>query len=233
MTESKTAPRKSDAKTGPKPYRLYFAPTPNGQKIAIFFEEAHIPYTLRRMDLSAGDQHKPAFLKLNPNGKMPALVDPHGPGGTAFGLFESGAILLYLGRKHGAFYPLTEVERSRVEQWLFFQMASLGPMSGQAYHFSKLARDEPARAAYGRERYGTEVRRLYRVMDGHLKDREWFADRISIADFAVYPWIFPGLVGEEAWEGCKHLRDWHTRMGARKGVQRGMAVGEADSGEAS
>ena len=209
----------------PKPYTLHFAPTPNGKKITVFLEEAQIPYKLKKMDLSAGDQFKPGFLKISPNNKMPALVDPDGPGGEAFSVFESGAILLYLGRKHGAFYPLTEAARSTVEQWLFFQMASVGPMSGQAYHFRKLSKDEPARAAYGLQRYGEEVHRLYRVMDKHLTAREFFADQISIADFAIYPWIFPKLVGEEMWEECANLRGWYDRLGARPGVQRGMAVG--------
>ena len=189
----------------------------------MFFEEARVPYTLKRMDLSEGDQHKPAFLKISPNGKMPALVDPDGPGGKAHSVFESGAILLYLGRKYGAFYPITEAERSRVEQWLMFQMGSVGPMTGQAHHFAKLAEDEPARAAYGRERYGTEVRRLFRVMDAHLSGREWFADALSIADFAIYPWLFPELA-KDAWGECEALRSWHERMGAREGVRRGMAV---------
>ena len=207
-----------------EPYQLHFAPTPNGYKVSILLEEAQLPYALKSMDLGAGDQDAPAFRKISPNGKMPALVDPDGPGGEPFSVFESGAILLYLGRKHGAFLPLTEAARSRVEQWLMFQMASLGPMSGQAYHFNQLAEDEPARAAYGRERYGAEVRRLYRVMDAHLEGREWFADQCSIADFAVFPWIYPELAGE-AWDECGHLRAWHARIGARPGVRRGMAVG--------
>ena len=218
----------TDAKTAkPKPYTLHFAPTPNGKKITVFLEEAQIPYKLKRMDLSEGDQFKPAFLKISPNNKMPALVDPAGPGGEKFPVFESGAILLYLGRKHGAFYPLTQGEQSRVEQWLMFQMASLGPMSGQAYHFQNLAKTEPVNADYGLQRYTDEVRRLYRIMDTHLAAREHFADQLSIADFAVYPWIYPEIVGEEAWEAATNLRGWHERLGARAGVRRGMAVGES------
>ena len=209
-----------------KPYTLHFAPTPNGKKITIFLEEAQVPYKLKRMDLKAGDQFKPSFLKISPNNKMPALVDPQGPGGEKFSVFESGAILLYLGRKHGAFLPLTEAARSTVEQWLMFQMASVGPMSGQLYHFKTLSDEEPARAAYGLQRYGEEVHRLYRVMDTHLAAREYFAEQVSIADFAIYPWIFPDLVGDELWEECVNLRGWHERMGARPGVQRGMAAGQ-------
>lgn len=220
MTDKAAKPPKA-----PRPYILHFAPTPNGKKITVFFEEAQIAYKLKTLDLSAGDQKKPAFTKLNPNQKMPVLVDPNGPGGESFSIFESGAILLYLGRKHGAFYPLTEAARSRVEQWLMFQMASVGPMSGQAYHFEKLSKDEPARAAYGRDRYGAEVRRLYRVMDAHLGHSDWFGDQISIADFAIYPWIFPKLVGE-VWEECENLKAWHAKMGERPGVQRGMAAGK-------
>ena len=208
----------------PKPYTLHYAPTPNGKKITVFLEEARIPYRVKRMDLKEGDQFKPAFLKISPNNKMPALVDPQGPGGEMFSVFESGAILMYLGRKHGAFYPITEAARSEVEQWLFFQMASVGPMSGQAYHFKALAEDEPARATYGKERYTEEVQRLYRVMDKHLAAREWFGEQISIADFAIYPWIFPKLPGPEVWDACVNLRAWHDRMAAREGVKRGMAV---------
>jgi len=212
----------------PKPYTLHFAPTPNGEKITIFLEEAHIPYKVRKMDLSEGDQHKPAFRKISPNGKMPALVDPDGPNGEKFTVFESGAILLYLGRKHGAFYPLTRAAQSRVEQWLFFQMASIGPMSGQAYFYKNLAKTEPVTADHGKERYTTEVQRLYRVMDKHLSKQDYFGDEVSIADFAIYPWIFSRIPGEEVWEECKHLRAWHERMGARPGVKRGMAVGSPE-----
>ena len=210
------------------PYTLHFAPTPNGHKITIFLEEAQLPYKTKRIRLSEGDQFKPAFLKISPNNKMPALVDPEGPGGEKFSVFESGAILQYLGRKHGAFYPLTEAARSRVEQWLFFQMSGLGPMSGQAYHFRKLARDEPARAAYGRDRFVAEVQRLYRVMDTHLAGREYCADTYSIADMAIYPWIFPRLPGDETWEQCTNLRGWYEKLGERPGLQRGMAVGSDD-----
>jgi|GEM_PF-831265 len=229
MSDTKPA-NKTASKAGakPKPVTLHYAPTPNGKKITIMLEEARIPYKLKRMTLGEdGDQFKPGFLKISPNNKMPALVDPDpafgAPDGNTFSVFESGAILIYLGRKYGAFYPITEAERSRVEQWLMFQMASIGPMSGQAYHFMTLAEDEPARAAYGRERYMAEVQRLYRVMDTHLSKREWFAEAVSIADFAIYPWIFPKLVGD-VWEECEHLRAWHARMGARDGVTRGMAV---------
>jgi GST-like protein len=210
----------------PKPYTLHYAPTPNGKKITIFFEEAHIPYKIKKVDLGKGDQFKPAFLKISPNNKMPALVDPNGPGGESFSVFESGAILQYLGRKHGAFYPLTEAARSRVEQWLFFQMASLGPMSGQAYYWRKLNSKKPKEAKHGLERYTKEVQRLYGVMDTYLKKRDSFGDQLSIADFAIYPWIFPRLPGEEEWESYTHLRAWYAKMGERPGVQRGMAIGE-------
>jgi len=208
------------------PYTLHFAPTPNGHKITIFMEEAQIPYKVKKVDLGEGDQFKPAFLKISPNNKMPALVDPNGPNGEKFSVFESGAILQYLGRKHGAFYPLTEAARSRVEQWLFFQMANLGPMSGQAYYWRKLAQKKPKVAEHGLERYTKEVQRLFRVMDKQLKGQDWFADQLSIADMAIYPWIFPRLPGDEVWTECKNLRAWHKRMGERPGVQRGMAVGE-------
>lgn len=205
-----------------KPYQLYFWPTPNGKKITIFLEEARLPYKIKPVNIGEREQFKPAFLKISPNNKMPALVDPHGPSGKPIALFESGAILQYLGRKTGAFYPITERERVEVDQWLFFQMASIGPMSGQGYHFRGL----PAAKAnpYAVSRFTKEVKRLYGVMDKQLSSRDFIAGAYSIADMALYPWILPKPLGQDM-DDFPNLQAWRTRMSARGGVKKGMSVG--------
>jgi len=152
---------------------------------------------------------------------MPALVDPNGPGGEKISVFESGAILQYLGRKHGAFYPIIERARVEVDQWLFFQMASIGPMSGQAYHFKNLKGKDAN--PYGVKRYRDEVLRLYGVMDKQLKRQDFIAGAYSVADIAIFPWIIPDLLGE-AFDDFKHLKAWHERIGARPAVIKAMAV---------
>lgn len=205
-----------------KPYQLYFWPTPNGKKIAIYLEEARLPYEIVPVNISKREQFAPEFLKISPNNKMPALIDPDGPGGEPLSVFESGAILQYLGRKTGAFYPITERARAEVDQWLFFQMASIGPISGQCYHFRGL----PSVKAnpYGAGRFTAEVTRLYGVMNTQLKDKDFIAGALSIADMALYPWILPKPLGQNM-EDFPHLQAWRERMAARPGVEKGMSVG--------
>ena len=172
-----------------KPIELYFADTPNGWKISIMLEECKIPYKIVSVNIGKGEQFKPSFLKISPNNRIPAIVDPNGPGGKPISVFESGAILQYLGRKSGKFYPKNERERSNVDQWLFWQMGGLGPMAGQAHHFRMYAPQfTKEKLNYSVKRYTNEVNRLYGVMNKQLRKNEYLAGRYSIADMAVYPW---------------------------------------------
>ena len=201
---------------------LYFWPTPNGFKIAIMLEEAALPYRVHPVDINAGQQFAAPFLKISPNNKMPAIVDPDGPDGNPIAIFESGAILQYLARKAEVLYPSNERKRAGVDQWLFWQVGGLGPMSGQSLHFRKYAADK---IPYGIERYSTEVARLYGVMERQLATRPYLAGDYSIADIASYPWIlrWPDLGIDIA--GYPRIKSWMERIGARSAVQRGMAVG--------
>ncbi|MBF2755680.1 MAG: glutathione S-transferase N-terminal domain-containing protein [Gammaproteobacteria bacterium AqS3] len=205
-------------------YQLYFAPTPNGWKITIFFEEANIPYDLRYVNLGAGDQFKPEFLAISPNNRMPALVDPDGPGGESIALFESGAILLYLAEKTGQFLPADAHRRQAVLCWLFWQMGGLGPMAGQLSHFVNYAPKEGN--DYAHDRYAREYDRLFAVMDGQLERSEWLGgDDFSIADMACFPWVLPYKRFGQAMDGFTHLRRWFDAMKTREGVRRGVDVG--------
>ncbi len=169
-----------------KPIELYYWPTPNGWKISIMLEECGLPYVVRPVDISKGEQFAPQFLKISPNNRMPAIVDPDGPGGRPISVFESGAILQYLGRKTGKFYPRDERARVAVDEWLFWQMGGLGPMAGQAIHFRRYA---PEPIPYALARYTDEVNRLYGVMNTRLAEREFLAGRYSIADIACVGWV--------------------------------------------
>lgn len=201
---------------------LYYAPTPNGQKLRLFLEETGLPHRIVPVRLSAGEQHAPAFRDVSPNGKIPAIVD-HAPadGGAPLPMFESGAILLYLAEKTGALLPRAPRARGEALQWLFWQMAGLGPMAGQAGYFRVFA-PEPVPAAI--ERYTRELARLYGVLDRRLTGREWIAgDDCSIADIACYPWIVPHRAHGQALEYFPQLARWFARMGARPGTQRAYA----------
>ena len=205
---------------------LYCWPTPNGFKISIMLEEAELPYRVHYVDINAGQQFDPAFLKISPNNKMPAIVDQDGPDGNPIAIFESGAILQYLARKAEVFYPSNERRRADVDQWLFWQIGGLGPMSGQALHFRKYATEN---VPYGVDRYTKEVARLYGVMERQLASRPYLAGDYSIADIACYPWIsrWPDLglaIGD-----FPHIKDWLERVGGRPGVQRGMALGKDEA----
>lgn len=204
-----------------KPIDFYFWTTPNGFKIRIMLEECGLAYRVRPVDIGKGDQFKPAYLKISPNNKMPAIVDPQGPGGRPISVFESGAILQYLGRKTGQFYPEEERARVEVEQWLFWQVGGLGPMAGQAHHFRVYA---PKKVAYGIERYTTEVTRLYGVLDKRLRGRSFIAGDYSIADMASYPWVLSWQKQGQVLDDFPRIKAWVGRMGAREGVVRGMST---------
>jgi GSH-dependent disulfide-bond oxidoreductase len=202
---------------------LHFWPTPNGWKITIMLEEAGLPYRLVPVDLSMGAQREPAFLELSPNGRMPALLDPDGPDGDPIAIFETGAILQYLGDKTGRFYPAERRARSAVEQWLFWQCAGLGPMVGQAAHFNY----QREKIAYAIARYTDEARRLYGVMDRRLGEAEHLAGDYSIADMAAWPWTrgYKALGIDLAAE-FPNLNAWFRRVGAREAVQKGANIGK-------
>ena len=206
---------------------LYTAATPNGHKVSITLEELGLPYSVHVLDLSAGEQKEPAFLKINPNGRIPAIVDRSN---GDFPIFESGAIMLYLAERAGRLIPADEKGRSRVVQWLMFQMGGLGPMMGQANVFAKYF---PERIQPAIDRYLRESRRLLEVLDGHLADNEFLAGDYSIADIANFAWArvhnWPGV----DIEGLDHLQRWMAAIDARPEVQRGLAVPPRDDDEAT
>lgn len=207
---------------------LYYWPTPNGWKITIALEEMSLPYQVRLVNIGAGDQFDPEFLKIAPNNRMPAIVDPDGPDGAPVSIFESGAILLYLARKTGQFIGQTERDRIAVEEWLMWQMGGLGPMAGQAHHFLKYApaMDPPQDLPYAKDRYRREVARLYGVLDRQLARGEFVAgDFLSIADFAIWPWATLWEGQQQSLDDKPHLARWLDTMATRPAVQRGRAVG--------
>ncbi len=205
------------------PIEFYFWPTPNGWKIALMLEECALPYEIEWVDLSKREQFAEGFLKISPNGRMPAIVDPDGPGGTPISIFESGAILQYLGNKTGQFYPADRRQRCDVEQWLFWQIGGLGPMAGQAAHFRNYKKDK---IDYAIERYTDEVIRLYGVMNRRLADRDFLAGDYSIADMASWPWIRGYKAYGIDLSEFEHLRAWFKRVGARPAVRRAADIGK-------
>ena len=216
---SKRAPAR---KLRQRPIELYFWPTYNGFKISIMLEECRLAYVLKPVNINRGEQFDPHFLSISPNNRMPAIVDPDGPGGRPISIFESGAILLYLGRKTGKFYPKDERRRVEVDEWLFWQVSGFGPMAGQAHHFRGYAA-EPI--VYAITRYTNEMNRLYGVLNKRLQDRDYIAGAYSIADMACW-----GVV--KSWERqgqnideFPNVKAWWDRMNARPGVERGGKVG--------
>jgi GST-like protein len=207
------------AKQGP--IELYYWPTPNGWKISIMLEECRLPYLVRPVNIAAGEQFAPEFLAISPNNRMPAIVDPQGPSGRPISVFESGAILLYLARKTGKFYPSDERGRVEVEQWLMWQMGGLGPMAGQAHHFRNYT-SEPI--PYAIERYTNECHRLYGVMNKRLQDRAFLAGKYSIADMACVGWISRYKQQGQDLDEFPHLKRWFAALMARPAVKRGMEV---------
>ena len=213
------------------PIDLYYWPTPNGWKISIALEEMGLPYAVHLIDIGAGDQFAPDFLRIAPNNRMPAIVDPDGPDGTPISIFESGAILQYLARKTGKFGGRTDREQIAVTEWLMWQMGGLGPMAGQNHHFNKYAPQMGEDLTYAKDRYTNETARLYRVLDTRLADYAFVAgDFFSIADMAIWPWA-------SLWEGQKqtlddkpHMARWLEEVGARPAVIAGRAVAEESRG---
>jgi GST-like protein len=205
----------------PKPIQLFYWPTPNGHKIGIALEEMGIPYAVHPVNIGAGEQFAPAFLKISPNNRMPAIIDPDGPGGRAVSVFESGAILQYLGRKTGKFYPQDERARVAVEEWLFWQVGGLGPMAGQANHFIHYSAED---LPYPKKRYTDEVHRLLGVMNTRLGTVKHLAGAYSIADMACYSWV-QSATKYQPLDGFSNLAAWFERVGKRPAVRRAMALG--------
>ena len=205
---------------------LYYAPTPNGWKITIMLEEAQIDYKVIPVNLGAGDQFKPEFLKISPNNRMPVIVDSDGPGGEEISIFESGAILMYLGEKSGKFFPQSEQERIRVLEWLFWQIGGLGPMAGQVSHFVNYAPNFPGDHSYSEKRYKNEYDRLLGVMDMVLEEREFLAGDYSIADMASFPWVTAYKRYEVDLDSFKNVRRWFDVIKSRPAVRKGMDVGK-------
>jgi GSH-dependent disulfide-bond oxidoreductase len=201
---------------------VYSWPTPNGHKVHIMLEECALAYRATAVDIGKGDQFKPEFLAISPNNKIPALLDPTGPDGKPYTLFESGAILLYLASKTGRFLPADDRGRFDVLQWLMFQMGGVGPMLGQNHHFRQYA---PEPIPYAIERYTNEARRLYGVMDKRLSQSAFIAgESYSIADMAIYPWLRNWEKQGMDWAEHPHLKRWYDTVGERPAVKRGVAV---------
>lgn len=200
---------------------FYYWSTPNGWKVAIMLEECGLPYNVIPIDISKGDQFKPAFLAISPNNRIPAIVDPCGPDGRPISVFESGAILQYLGRKTGRFYPTDERQRVEVEQWLFWQVAGLGPMAGQAHHFRHYS---PKKIEYAITRYTDECNRLYGVMNTRLADRKFLAGKYSIADMACVGWVSMWERQGQDIDQFPHLKRWLQTVMARPAVERGLKM---------
>lgn len=217
---AKTPARKAQA-TRQRPIELYYWPTPNGWKVSIMLEECRLPYIMKPVNIAAGDQFKPEFLAISPNNRMPAIVDPDGPGRRPISVFESGAILQYLGRKTGKFYPAEERARTEVDQWLFWQMGGLGPMGGQAHHFRIYA---PEKLQYAIDRYTNEVNRLFGVMNIRLKDRPFLAGKYSIADIACVGWVSRWERQGQDINEFPNLKRWLETVMARPAVERGMKL---------
>ncbi len=202
--------------------QLYAFDTPNGRKISVALEEMSLPYDVHVVDISKGEQNAPEFLKISPNNKIPAIVDPQGPAGESVSVFESGAILIYLAEKSGKFLPKNPVRRIAALEWLMFQMGGFGPMPGQVHHF--IALDSESDRRYGLERFMAETRRLYGVMDRRLAGRDYFADELSIADFAILGWVWRHPRHKVDLADFPQVQRWYDAMMARPAVQRGFAV---------
>jgi GSH-dependent disulfide-bond oxidoreductase len=208
----------------PQPIQLYYWPTPNGWKVSIFLEEVGLPYEVVPVDITAGDQFDEEFLKISPNNKMPAILDPEGPDGEPISLFESGAILIHLAEKTGSFLPEPPRKRYEVLQWLMFQMGSVGPMLGQAHHFRKYA---PEKIPYAIDRYTAEAARIYGVIDNRLAANEYLAaGEYTLADMAVYPWLVSYEDQGQRLADFPNLARWFEDVGSRPAVRKGLEVGK-------
>jgi GST-like protein len=195
--------------------------TPNGRKVSIMLEEVGLPYRVHPVNIGQDEQFRPEFLAISPNNKIPAIVDDEGPGGKPLSLFESGAILIYLGEKTGRLIPKDPATRFVALQWLMFQMGGLGPMLGQTHHFLRQAKEE---VPYAINRYKSETRRLYGVLEKRLGEAEYLAGEYSIADVASYPWAARHEWHQIALADFPNVKRWYDAIGARPAVQKGMQV---------
>ncbi len=200
---------------------LYTWTTPNGRKVSIMLEELGLPYRVHPINIGKDDQFKPEFIKINPNSKIPAIVDPDGPDGSPIAMMESGAILIYLARKTGKLFPPPGRGMYVVLEWLMFQMGGVGPMFGQTHHFLRSAKEQ---VPYAIERYSKETRRLYGVLNDRLKDHAYLADEYSIADIATYPWVARYEWHKTDLNDFPHVKRWFDAISARPAVQKGMNV---------
>ena len=207
------------------PIEIHYWPTPNGHKITIACEEMGLPYELKPVNIGRGDQFKPEFLAISPNNRMPAIVDQDGPDGQPISIFESGAILQYLGRKTGRFYPKDERQRIKVDEWAFWQMANFGPNAGQRNHFRNYAPSfihDQRQLAYGAIRYTNEVNRLYGVLDIQLRGRDYICGDYSIADMLTWPWVQARSSAALDLDEFPDLKAWQARVEQREAVVRAM-----------
>jgi GST-like protein len=204
-----------------EPITFYFWSTPNGYKISIMLEELGAPYRVEFIDIGKGEQFAPAFLAVSPNNRIPAIVDPEGPDGQPLAIFESGAILQYLGRKFGMFYPSNERAKADVDQWLFWQVGGLGPMAGQCNHFRLYA---PENIPYAIDRYTKEVERLFGVMEKRLSNRQYLAGTYSIADIASFPWARTWQTLAQDIGKFPNVERWLNRIAERAAVIKGLAL---------
>jgi len=204
------------------PIDFYTWNTPNGRKISVALEEMQLPYTVHPVDITQGRQFEPDFLCISPNNRIPAIVDSEGPQGQPISVFESGAILLYLADKTGRFMPQDPRRRVAALEWLMWQMGGFGPMPGQVHHF--LGVKDPQDQRYGLERYRKETLRLYGVMDRHLSAHDWFADEVSVADFAIVGWVWRHERHQVDLRDFPAVQRWYEQMMARPAVSRGFSV---------
>lgn len=213
-----------------KPIEVYFWPTPNGHKITIALEEMGLPYEIKPVNIGKGEQFTPEFLAISPNNRMPAIVDHEGPGGEPISVFESGAILQYLGRKSGQFYPKDERARIKVDEWLIWQVANLGPMAGQASHFINYAPkivDDAQLIEYGRARYVNELNRLCGVVERQLEGQDFLAGDYSIADIASWPWLRGAHRLGQSYDAFPKMKAWIDRIYERPAAMTAVKKGEA------
>jgi GST-like protein len=202
--------------------QLYTFDTPNGRKISVALEEMGLAYEVHVVNITKDDQFQPDFLKISPNNKIPAIIDPDGPAHTSVSVFESGAILLYLAEKTGKFLPQDPARRIPVYEWLMFQMGGFGPIPGQVHHFLGLTNEDDQR--YGLKRYMAENRRLYKVMNERLATNEFFANELSIADFAILGWVWRHPRHQVDLNDFPNVKRWYDLMLSRPAVQRGLQV---------
>ncbi len=209
--------------TQTKPIEAYSLPTPNGQKLHIMLEELGVPYVYHRIDIGKGEQFAPDFLAISPNNKIPAIIDPEGPGGEPISIFESGAILKYLALKFGKLYPTDPRAQVKVDEWLFWQVGGFGPMLGQNHHFNLYA---PEKLPYAQKRYIDETKRLYGVLNKQLEGRDYIAGDYSIADIATIGWAQGWKNQSQDIEEFPNVKAWMERLAARPAVAKGLLVGK-------